>query len=81
MGGDEFVAILEHEDYENRYSLLQAFNQQIEANRQNQSVVIAVGMVEYKPGEDKSYKRIFERADMQMYKRKRELKALAGETS
>jgi len=80
VGGDEFVAILEHEDYENRYSLLQAFNQQIEANRQNKSVVIAVGMVEYKPGEDKSYKRIFERADMQMYKRKRELKALAGET-
>lgn len=79
VGGDEFVAVLEQEDYEDRHRLLQAFNQQIEANRQNGSVVIAVGMVEYKPGEDKSYKRIFERADMQMYQRKRELKALADE--
>lgn len=78
VGGDEFVAILENDDYENRHRLLQAFNQQIETNRCKGAVVIAVGMVDYKPGEDKSYKRIFERADLQMYQRKRALKEQAG---
>ena len=81
VGGDEFVVILENDDYKERHRLLQAFNRQIETNRCNNDVVIAVGMVEYKPGEDKSYKRLFDRADWQMYQRKRELKATAGEAA
>lgn len=79
VGGDEFVAILENDDYENREELLREFNQQIEYNRQHHSVVIAVGLAEYNPREDKSYKRIFERADLEMYHRKRELKGIAEE--
>ena len=75
VGGDEFVAILEREDYHNRAALLQAFNQEVEKNQRNDAVVIAAGMAEYKPMQDNSYKKIFERADVRMYKRKRELKA------
>lgn len=75
VGGDEFVVILERDDYENREGLAKAFNQQIEQNVRNNSVVIAMGMADYVPGKDNSYKRVFGRADMEMYRRKRELKA------
>lgn len=74
VGGDEFVTILEGHDYENREQLIAEFNQEIAKNRQNHDVVIALGMAEYQPGQDNSYKRIFERADLQMYEQKRRLK-------
>lgn len=76
VGGDEFVAILERHDYEKRDKLMAEFKAEIEKNRQNHKVVIAVGMAEYRLAEDNSYKRIFERADLQMYEQKRKLKAV-----
>ncbi|SHK28093.1 diguanylate cyclase (GGDEF) domain-containing protein [Selenomonas ruminantium] len=75
VGGDEFVAILEREDYMDRDLLLQEFNQEIERNRQNDGLVIAAGLTEYIPNQDNSFKRIFERADSRMYERKHELKS------
>lgn len=75
VGGDEFVAILEREDYQERVALLHQFNQAVEENRQKKSVIVAVGMAEYKPHQDDSYKQVFERADVRMYERKHELKA------
>ncbi|MCR5756556.1 MAG: GGDEF domain-containing protein [Selenomonas sp.] len=77
IGGDEFVAILEGEDYGNRNMLLESFNHEIEQNRQNGSVIVAIGMAEYVPQQDLSYKRLFDRADEAMYKRKQELKVVA----
>ena len=75
VGGDEFVAILEREDYQNRMMLLEQFNQAVEENRQKKSVIVAVGMAEYKPHQDDGYRQVFERADVRMYERKHALKA------
>lgn len=74
IGGDEFVAVLQNEDFENRTALLAAFNQEIEKNRHNNGVVVAMGMAEYVPTEDDCCRKIFERADQRMYERKRQLK-------
>lgn len=74
IGGDEFVAFLMGEDFKNRQILLENFNKKIEKNLEEGKVVIAFGLEEFKAGEDKTYQKIFERADMKMYKRKKELK-------
>jgi diguanylate cyclase (GGDEF)-like protein len=74
VGGDEFVVFLEQEDYENREKLLAAFNAVVEENRQHGAVVVAAGIAEYVPEQDNSCKRIFDRADEAMYKRKHALK-------
>lgn len=74
VGGDEFVALLEGSDYENREELLSSFNRCIGENIATDSVVVAAGIADYFPGQDNSYKRIFERADHRMYMRKSELK-------
>lgn len=75
VGGDEFVTILEQDDYKAREQLLHEFNQVIEQNLKNSGVVIAAGLAEYIPGQDNSFKRIFERADSRMYERKHALKS------
>ncbi len=74
VGGDEFVSILEKEDYSKKNDLMDMFNYQIEKNIENGSVVIAAGMADYIHGTDNSFKRVFQRADRMMYERKKELK-------
>ena len=81
IGGDEFVAILEGQDYENRIKLLSDFNGTIDENLNfNQDdeaashPVVSSGIAEYEPGEDKAYRKVFTRADEAMYQRKRYLK-------
>lgn len=78
IGGDEFAAILEGSRFEERTELLSAFNQQMEENRKLGQVVVSAGMAEYLPGIDYSYERVFKRADLQMYRRKDELKRRDG---
>ncbi len=74
IGGDEFVVFLEGEDYKNHETLLKTFNMQIEKNLEEGSVVISCGFSDFKPGNDKSFLQVFERADKKMYIRKHELK-------
>ncbi|MBR4528663.1 MAG: GGDEF domain-containing protein [Lachnospiraceae bacterium] len=74
IGGDEFVVLLEGEDYENRETLLGAFDAQIEDNLKTGAVVISGGMDIYRRGDDDGYRMVFERADRKMYERKRFLK-------
>ena len=74
VGGDEFVSIIDGDDYNNRNALIKLFNSQIEKNIESNSVVVAVGISDFVPGKDNSFKRIFQRADQLMYKRKKELK-------
>ncbi|MBR4439266.1 MAG: GGDEF domain-containing protein, partial [Clostridia bacterium] len=76
VGGDEFVAVLESEDYDDRDALLSAFDERIEDNLAKGGVVVSAGVAEYIPGEDSSAKRVFARADMRMYARKDELKRM-----
>ncbi len=76
IGGDEFVVILEGDDYDDRVSLLDEFDRQIEDNRENGLVTISSGMDIYDANTDSGFNSVFERADKKMYERK---KALKGE--
>ena len=75
VGGDEFVAILEVEDYLDRVELLDRFNKLIDENLEEGKVVIAAGMADYDKTKDFSLRALFARADQLMYERKRQLKA------
>ena len=74
VGGDEFVAIQEGRDYDDRVDLLAAFDRQNEKNRRTGHAVVAVGMAEYNPDVDNSFKRVLKRADREMYRRKEAMK-------
>ena len=75
IGGDEFVAFLEGEDFRNRKILLAAFETQTDENVRLGKPVVASGMSVFRHGHDNSYRRVFERADQRMYDRKGALKA------
>ena len=76
IGGDEFVALLEGEDYRNRKILVSAFETHVEMNMRSGKAVVASGLAIFRPGQDNSYRRVFERADQRMYDRKGALKAM-----
>ena len=77
IGGDEFVVLLQGEDYRERNELLYSFNKKIEENLKTGDVVIACGMSELNPGKDAEFDAIFDRADQKMYERKKKLKEMA----
>ncbi|MBO7368869.1 MAG: GGDEF domain-containing protein [Clostridia bacterium] len=74
VGGDEFVAILEGEDFENRTEIVSAFDKLMDENLKNDKLVVSLGMADYIPEKDQSFRSIFERADIQMYNRKNKFK-------
>ena len=76
IGGDEFVVILEGDDYRDRVSLLDEFDRQMEQNRLEGKLVISTGLDIFRPGRDIDFNSIFERADQRMYERKKALKAM-----
>jgi diguanylate cyclase (GGDEF)-like protein len=76
IGGDEFTAFLEGEDFRNRKILLAAFETQMDENVRQGKPVVASGMAVFRHGHDNSYRRVFERADQRMYDRKGALKAM-----
>ena len=76
IGGDEFVVILEGEDYKDRINLLNDFDRQMEENRDAGKIVISTGLDIFRPGRDINFNSVFERADQRMYERKRALKGL-----
>lgn len=75
IGGDEFVALLERDDFENREELANTFNKTIIENQRTGKVVISSGMSEFNPEEDLNYNDVFRRADQLMYDRKNYLKS------
>ena len=75
IGGDEFVVILQGEDYVNRKSLISSLRNQVEENtRIGKGPVIASGLAGYKQISDRCVEDVFNRADDQMYKDKVRLK-------
>ena len=76
IGGDEFVAILEGSDFEERRSLISDFNSQIEENARTGKVVVSVGLSTYKQNAGATFASIFKQADENMYKRKAILKEM-----
>ena len=79
-GGDEFVVLMNGQDYPERNELVYEFNRQIEQNVGTDRVVISAGLSEYVPGQDASYHAVFERGDKLMYERKMELKSMGAIT-
>lgn len=82
IGGDEFVVILEQEDYRNIENLCLTFNVQIAGISNNddlepwERVSAALGYAIYDKTIDSSVQNVFSRADKAMYARKKEMKAV-----
>lgn len=75
IGGDEFAVILRGEDFANRKKLLDGLRKQVEENiRISEGPVVASGMAEYQPGDDRFVADVFSRADGRMYENKTHLK-------
>lgn len=84
IGGDEFVVLLETEDYQARHILLQEINQKMEKLAVDdlpsyERVSIAYGLAEYDPVRDKRFADVCNRADAVMYKKKASMKAASYE--
>ncbi|MBR2179790.1 MAG: diguanylate cyclase [Selenomonadaceae bacterium] len=82
IGGDEFAAILERQDYENRDKLLRLFDEKVaeerfEAGGDTLTVSVARGLGIYEPGME--FAAVAKRADVAMYNHKSALKAKFGE--
>ena len=74
IGGDEFMAILEGSDYDNREELETAFNETVDRHKEQGLVVVSAGFADFDPESDATFKEVFQRADLLMYERQRFLK-------
>ena len=75
IGGDEFVAILEGSDYENREQLSCSFAEQMKtatylAGDTELTISAALGVCVYSPEKHHSFDEVFQEADQSMYKNK-----------
>lgn len=82
VGGDEFVAILEGEDYENREQLLKLFDYRVAAESfdvagETIQVSVARGLAIYEHG--MLFAEVAKKADVAMYNHKAAIKAKYGE--
>lgn len=80
IGGDEFVVLLQKEDYLRREQLLKLFRLRAHdinetAHEDWERVDIAIGMAEYTPKQDWNVESVLHRADALMYADKRRTKA------
>ena len=76
IGGDEFTAIVEGEDYSKQDELLDGFEKQVLVNLKRGGTVVSFGCSRFQPRNDTSIRTVFERADAAMYKEKELLKSL-----
>ena len=82
IGGDEFVVILENEDYDKRTALEEKLSEKIAAARSREDVSpwerysISVGMADCEP--DSTFDQVVKHADEIMYKAKQEYKKKHG---
>lgn len=76
IGGDEFVVLLQKQDFANREQLLQLFDQKASeinaaTGKKWEQINISKGIAIYEPGNDKNVEEVLHRADEQMYKDKK----------
>ncbi|MCR5390852.1 MAG: GGDEF domain-containing protein, partial [Lachnospiraceae bacterium] len=79
IGGDEFIAILEDEDYEKRHDLIKSFRDKTAAIWETESqpenrISIASGMSSYDSRKHSGYEDVAKEADQEMYENKKEMK-------
>lgn len=82
VGGDEFVAILQQRDYENREELLKVFDKKIaeesfKIGNETINISVARGLAVYKEG--MAFSDVTKSADIMMYTHKASIKAKFGE--
>ncbi len=81
IGGDEFVAIIENEDYEKINERISSFHETLEKIQADDSlepwekISAAIGWSFFKPEKDDGVETVFKRADEKMYENKRNMKA------
>ena len=81
IGGDEFVAVLEREDYKNARNLVNKFNLELDklagdgSLKMWEKVQAAIAYAVFE-SHDKCVDDVFRRADLRMYQRKKEMKGL-----
>jgi diguanylate cyclase (GGDEF)-like protein len=75
VGGDEFAVILSGRDYETRRALFSQMDFVNLARGKAGNLTIACGMAALDRTKDESFEAVFERADAEMYKNKRDMKA------
>lgn len=80
VGGDEFVVILQMEDYENRQALIREFERQMAETQGDDRapwdrVSVALGLAQYEPDRDDGPDSVLRRADETMYRKKTRMKA------
>ncbi len=73
IGGDEFVAVSEGEDYERIDELMEFIEQSNKNASRTGDIVIACGMEKYK--NEKEVSEVFAKADKKMYENKKRLKS------
>ncbi len=82
IGGDEFVIILENDDYREVDTLIETFNARLdEISKEDglevwERVSASIGYAKYDASVDASVANVFKRADKAMYARKKEMKAV-----
>ena len=74
IGGDEFVVILERDDYENREELIELLNVRSKQLSKEIGTTLAAGISDFDPDTDETFLAVFTRADKLMYTRKVEMK-------
>ena len=81
FGGDEFIVILQDDNFERRFEMIKAFNDEMEKNIGTEEPIIALGFSDYVPEKDNTLRSVFMRADERMYSRKRTLKSMGGKVN
>ena len=81
IGGDEFVAIMLNDDFDNKEEVVAAFEERIAEISKDESLEewdrtsAAIGYSSFDPDVDSSYDDVFKRADDLMYQHKKQMKA------
>ena len=77
VGGDEFVVIIENEDFYNREALVAELRNFSAANAETEKgVVISMGVFDFVKNRDEDFSTVFRHADQLMYEDKKRLKSI-----